>query len=244
MKNNLLTILIIVAVVVALGIYAYSQSGSNSTISNLLSKVGISDRGNNGWYNSETKECWSTPTSLNGGKQKGGVACCFDSEGYQVDCNNADKRLSNIQQVFALYWTDYPTGTETPGMFTRAQSIGISNPSVSGAVPLDDVWISSAVWTSSNSAGNTILNNAYARLTANGSSNQYSGPIAVGGTQLNFPALPVDLQALDSGSGTVYTLTLMVNSMSYSGQLNGSQTITKVMKVTKQSVGFNVTMTW
>lgn len=231
-------IVIIIAVIAIIAVL-YFSSGSN-----LLSGLG-SDRGNNGWYNAATQECWSTPTALNGGNQPGGVSCCFDQAGYQVRCDDAKKKLSNVQQVFAVYQPDYPNGTAAPGEFTVTHSIAIANPAVTGAVPLDKVWIESATWTSSpsNTNGNNALNSAYNRVE--GINSTYAGGILVGGTQKNFPSMPIDLQTLDpSGTGTIYTLTMVAKSTAYGGMLNGSQTITKVMKVSKETIGFTVTMNW
>jgi hypothetical protein len=249
-KNNKMIWVIAIVALLAIGFYFYSQkdtttsgitaSGSESGVSKLFGKLQGSNRGNNGWYNAATDECWSTPTALNGGTQPE-VECCFDIDGYQADCKDMTKRLSDSQYVFALYWPDYPTGTESAGMFNRAMNIVISNTNTN--TPIEDVWISSAVWSSSNTAGNTILNNAWARLTVNGSSNSYSGPVAVGQNR-QFPAGTVNLQTLDNGSGTVYTLTMVIQAQAYGSQIVTNQTIVKQMKVTKQAIGMNVSMTW
>lgn len=247
-KNNKAIAWIVAAVILAVIIFMYSQGSTTSPgtsdtgildkAKNAFANLGY-DRGNNGWYNAETGECWTTPTSLNGGTQEGGlVSCCFDKDGYQVDCKDASKKLSDTALVFAVYW---PQGyaTSTPEMFYVTHTIMISN---TGAIDLDKVWVSSATWTSSNTAGNTILNANYSRIV--GSATSYAGPILVGGTPRNFPSNVIRLQDLDSGSGTNYTLTLVAQATAANAELNSSQTITRWMYVKKESIGFSVDLSW
>lgn len=246
-KNNKAIAWIVAAVILAVIIFMYSQDSTSTGTSDsgILDKAKeilsgkSSDRGNNGWYHAETDECWSTPTSLNGGNQGGGmIQCCHDEDGYQVDCEDRSKRLSDEPQLFAVYW---PQGyaTSTPEIFYVSHSAVISN---TGAIDLDKVWISSATWTSSNSVGNAILNANYSRIVGPGTS--YAGPILVGGTPRNFPSNTIRLQDLDSGSGTNYTLTLVAQATAADSQLNSSQTITRWMYVKKESIGFSVDLSW
>ena len=82
MKNNNTMLIVIVAVAILVGAYFYF-SGTAVT----------ADRGANGWWNVEAQQCWTTPTSLNGGTNPV-TSCCFDQEGYQVDCQGS-ARLSD-----------------------------------------------------------------------------------------------------------------------------------------------------
>ena len=234
MKNKNTILIIAVVIVLIAGIYFYSQG----SFGNILQP----DRGSNGYWNAEAQECWTTPNALNGGKQEGNlVSCCFDQAGYQVDCLNADKRLSGNQLVFAVY---FPTGgASTPGIFLVAHTITISN---TGSIPLESVWVDTATWTSSpvNTVGNSNLAAAYSRII--GSSSSYAGAIAVGGAAKSFPTNFINLQDLDvlGTVGTVYTLNLNAKATAYGGTLTSAIPLVKTMKVTKESIGFSVDIVW
>lgn len=241
MKKNSKTILIVAIVAAVLvGYYFYSQGKldlNNIDLDNILS-----DRGNNGYWNVETRECWTTPNSLSGGTQEGNiVSCCFDQAGYQVDCTDASKRLSNTQMIFAVY---APQGlTPTPGIFSVAHTITIAN---TGSVALDDVWVDSVSWSANpaNPVGVASLNRNYSRII--GSAVTYSGPIAVGGASRPFPTDLISLQSLDAAvsGGTTYTLTLNAKASAYGGQLISTLPLSRTMKITKEAIGFSVDIVW
>jgi hypothetical protein len=243
-KNNKTILIIAVIVTVLIGYYFYSQGKID--LGNLGDKLNLdnafSDRGNNGYWNVDSQECWTTPTSLNGGSQESNVvSCCFDQEGYQVDCTDASKRLSSTQMIFAVY---APQGlTATPGIFSVAHTITIAN---TGSVALEKVWIDTAVWSSSpsNPTGNLDLTTAYARIL--GETSTYAGAIAVGGASKSFPTLPISLQDLDvtASGGTIYTLALNAKARAYNGQLTSSLPLSRTMKITKEAIGFSVDIVW
>jgi hypothetical protein len=257
MKNKLLTVLVIAALVVIAGIYFYASS-QGTTISDVINNAvntasggteSLSDRGHDGYWNEQYRQCWSTPNALDGGNQ-GGVSCCFDIEGYQVQCEG-DKRLSDAPYTlnFAIFQKDYPSGMSYPEKFGLASTFTISNPAYTGGSPLEKVWIESATWTSSpiNTAGNTILNAAYAPIVGinaagcGGAACARQIPV---GSEINFPTNLVDLQALDNVNGTVYTLTMVAKSEAYGWKINNTQTYTNSFRVTKEFANFNIVMTW
>lgn len=229
-KSNIFLYVIIASVII--GIYFYA-TGSNI--------ISVANRGSNGWYDPTTQQCWSTPTGLQGGTLPS-YSCCFDQEGYQVDCQGPN-RLSTKPLIFAIF---FPAGgTSTPGKYWLATTIGITN---TANTDFSKVWIESADWTSSPSylVGNTELNNKF--LSVEGFNNAMAGPLIQGGTPRYFSTTgTVNLQtlSLNRTSPEVYTGIILAKGSYTAGgiETNISSTKTLVFTVTKEEAGFSVDVT-
>ena len=217
-KNSKKITWIVVAVLAVLALFFFY----NNSIGNI----------NNGYWNSETEECWATPNSLTGDGSIEAVSCCFNLEGRQIDCNNPDKYIgSNFLAVYGV-----GGGTGVPGLFSISHTFIVTN---TGAVPIEKAWIDSGVWSPSNS----VLSSAYDRII--GSSSIYAKSIEVG-QPIAFPTEVFNLQDIGGapGSPTTYNLNMLFKASAYGGQLSSSRDITGSITVEKELIGFKVDIGW
>jgi len=171
----------------------------------------------NGYWNSATQECWISENQPPGesyptGDESMFVSCCFNQEGDQVDCNDPTNILGS-GVVQAIYGAGEEEGI--PGIFGVSHTITLSN---EGSVPIDNIWIDSAVW----SPTHTELTNAYNQVI--GSASAYAGDLPVGNSR-NFPTGFIDLTEIQGAVGTpiTYDLTLTAIASAYEGQLTSSK---------------------
>lgn len=255
-QKNKKILIVVIALAVLAGVYIYYMGGTPSEqgttfIDKVTDKVnslisGVEDRGSNGWYDPVSGQCWTTPTSLNGGTHD--VACCFDIGGYQVDCKDASKKLSNTQVVFAVY---FPAGgVSTPGIYNVMHTITLTN---TMNIDFTKVWIESASWTSSpsQSAGNTEINTGY--VTMVGFNNAMAGgplTVAAGPSHTrSFSSGMINLQLLspDKNTPVTYTSAIVAKGSYLAGATPMNWTSpTKVLTfvVTKEEAGFDITINW
>ncbi len=240
-RTDLLIIVILIAIAVFLFFYF---------------KGGISPPGEgtlNGWWNAETQQCWkdeNTPPGVYPPSGEIGAVlgqCCFDSEGYQVNCNNAGIRFGPHKDKghapwiggggFALYGTAPPGA---PGYFSVAHFIELSN---DGNVIIDDAYISSASWTEASGSPSSptstqllMLNNYY----QTGSMDEILGPIDVGGGATWNPVGTLDLQELGGtgGIGISYELAYRVDVSA--GTFSDYKADAVTIYVEKEEIGFSV----
>ena len=217
----------------------YSQG---TTITNLLSGGDTEDRGNNGWYNPVTQQCMTTPTSLDGGT-KPFIECCYDELKYQVDCNDATKRLTKVPGTFAVYSRISPAGGISKISYVQ-HTITISN---AKNTDFTSVWIEPVTWTASPTyaAGITEISADYAIMT--GTANGKPLTIAAPGNSTSFSSGQIDLQLLSPSKDTTVTynatLTTKGTYVLPNGTINtytNPTTNTLTFAVTKEEVGFNV----
>jgi len=193
---------------------------------------------NNGYWNEETKECWSSQDQPSGvpyvseGNENTITSCCFNIEGRQIDCNNPNKYIGT--NFLAIYGVGGESGQ--PGNFFVSHVITITN---DGSVPIEKSWIDSATWSPSNS----ILSTAYARII--GSTSAYAVALPVG-TSSDFPTNTIELQSIggEPGLPKTYNLAMNVKASAYGGQLTSSKDITGSITVEKEVIGFKVDIGW
>jgi len=187
----------------------------------------------NGWWNEATEECWSASDRPAGvpypieEAQSTMFQCCFDQQGYQIDCNDPSIKLGQKQigAPFALY------GEVAPGIagyFSVAHTITISN---TGNIDLSKVWIESATWTPAH----TELTTAYSQVIGSGSTYAIALPI---GQATDFPTSAIDLQEIGTEAGQSYSLSLM-SKASATGLPDASKTTPATMYVKKETIGFS-----
>ena len=222
-KNSKNTIGIVITILAVLSLFFF-YSSSSSTVAN-------------GYWNEETKECWSSETQAPGVPYVSDgddtiTSCCFNLENRQVDCNNPDKPIGS--NFLAIYGVGSESGT--PGIFSIAHSVKVTN---DGTVPIEKAWIDTATWSPSNS----ILSTAYARIV--GSSSTYSEALPTG-TSIDFPTQSISLQDIggEPGLPKTYNLNMNVKATAYSGQLDSSKIVTGSITVEKEVIGFKVDIGW
>jgi hypothetical protein len=154
--------------------------------------------------------------------------CCFDQQGYQVDCNEVTTKLGpkQVGAPFALYGEVSPGA---PGYFSVSHGITLTN---TGNIALSQAWIESATWSPTHAA----LTTAYS--TVIGSINGY-GPIATGGGYAVWSTGTIDLQAVGTDTGQLYSLSL-VTKASATGLPDSSKTTPATIFVKKETIGFSV----
>lgn len=215
------------------------------------------DRGSNGWFDKASGQCWTTPTALKGGTKELYV-CCGDAEGYQVDCQGtarlSDKPVWDMSLYTGTYAIFFPSGgTSTPNKYVIAPTVTLTN---TQNIDFSSAWIESFSWTSSPSqtAGNTAMNAASNPTAAPivGWNSAFAGPLTVAAgtdhTQV-FPMGSIDLQALSPSKTTpvVYTSALVAKGAYIAGTtLTNYTSPVKAFSftVTKEEVGFDVTISW
>lgn len=217
------------------------STDTTTGIGGVLSTVG---KEVDGWWDVASQQCWISKDYPSGEQYKivSGIpamaSCCFNIEGIQVSCSDSTKIIGNklTQQVV---YTGGVGGTPSPGKFTLAHVFTVSNPTVTGAVAFDKVWIPNAVWTPVHAT----LTTAYAPIV--GFASAQAGPISVG----NFRPFSTSSINLDSiagpvGSPTTYNLNMIVNGTAYGGLMSYSQPVTGQIKAEKEAIGFSVSIDW
>ena len=241
-KNKKLPIALVIIAVAVLGIFMFTKGGGNIK---------------NGFWSQPTLECWSDESHPAGeqytpDEDEGTIAsCCFDREGYQIDCNNPSVKLG-AKRTLAIYGASGSPGV--PGIFSVAHTIRITN---TGSVAIDKAWLKgnfiaapTQVWRQfippaswSNNANTAFLDNKYTRVL--GENSVYAGPISVGNA-IDFPTDVIDLQTIAGPPSSPYTysLNLSAKATSYQGRINGSTTTGGQITVENEAVGFKVDFNW
>ncbi len=224
-KTNTVVILIVVAIAALAIFLIFGGKGLIPTKEGDIT---------NGWWNSATGECWLDESHGPGvyapieGEVPSMFQCCFDREGYQVDCNDPTIALGpkQIGAPFAFYGEVAPG---TAGMFSVSHGITITN---TGNIPLSQAWIESASWSPSHVA----LTTAYSTVVGaiNG-----KGPIVVGGGFAIWSTGTIDLQDVGTPTGQLYTLDLFTKA-SATGLPDSSKNTPATMFVQEETIGFSV----
>lgn len=226
MKNDKKKVFIIIAILAFIvGFYFYN----NGT---------FSDRGNNGWWNSETQQCWSSPNDPQGGTLPSYV-CCFNAEGYQTNCNTG-KKLSSAPVTFAIFRSG---ASDVPNQYKLSFSVGVTN---TANTPFTKVWIEPASAFTSNpvyAPGNTAANNYLSTIEGYSNAGVINN-LAAGATGYLNPTGFIDLQSLSPNKLTkvAYTgaLNITANYLAGATSANISQVSNIQFNVTKEEVGFTV----
>jgi len=192
----------------------------------------------NGYWDEPSQECWAAEDKPAGEEYPAGdesmfASCCFNDLGDQVDCNNAANIL-RTEVVQSIYGIGGASGT--PGIFAVSHTITLTN---DGSVPIDNIWVDSAVWSPSNSE----LVNEYAQIIGSGSS--YAGSLSVGNAR-SFPTGVIDLTALGGASGIPFTydLNLRASATAYAGELTSSRDVSGQITVENEAIGFSIDINW
>ena len=225
MKKNQKTIGIVVAILSVLALLFFYSGVSQGNIIN-------------GYWNEATQECWYSEDTPAGVPFDAGdnvnmfASCCFNLEGRQIDCNDPSKNIgSNFLAVYGV-----GAGEGQPGYFYVSHIVTTTN---DGSVPIDKVWINSAVWSPSNS----ILSTAYAGIIGSASSYAVGLPV---GLSTTFPSGVIALQDIggEPGIPITYNLDMTVKATAYGGELDSSRDVSGSITVEKETIGFSVDIGW
>jgi len=230
MDKKIYTILAIVIVLLLLGVIYFVTRNLG---------VGLPEgEVKNGWYNAATDECWidkDTPPGVVPADKVDQfiVSCCFDNEGYQVDCNNASIRLGPRKSLAVYYTPTTPEGR--PGIFSVMHNIATTN---TGNIKIDEIWIDSVTWTPTSQ----VLDDAYSVVVGK-AHKRTDIPIGAGAS---WSTGSIDLQAIggEPGNPIQYNLELVIKATAGGGVLSGSKTTTGWIKVEKENLDFDINIGW
>lgn len=224
MKKIVILIGAILLVLIGVGIYFFMTLTPSGKIVN-------------GYWDEATQECWISQDKPAGESYPAGdesmfASCCFSREGDQVDCNNPENIIGAglTQAVYGV------GGPGVPGIFAVSHIITLTN---DGSVPIDNIWINSAVWTPSH----LELTNAYSQVIGSGSI--YVGDVAVGFAR-SFPTGVINLEPIGGipGSPITYNLDLTAKATAYGGELTSSRDISGQITVENEEIGFSIDINW
>lgn len=240
MDRKIISVIVIVAMLIG-GYYLYTTG----KLPGLPAREGDIV---NGWWNEVTGECWSAsdrPPGIPypiGAVQPTLFQCCFDQQGYQVDCNDVTRKLGSKQAgaPFALYAEIAPGA---PGYFTVSHGITMTN---TGNIDLNKVWVEAATWSEDPAnVGDTPtapqfleVNNAYSQIVGPASIYAVALPMSMA---TDFPTDTIDLQVIGGsvGNGILYALSLDAKA-SATGLPDSPKTVYATMFVEQEAIGFSV----
>jgi hypothetical protein len=258
-KNDKTKKIIIIAIVALVGLFLLFSSVKDSlttttpstgktTIGEKITDIfngggAYEDRGYNGWYNPETDECWTTPTSMSGGT--GVTTCCRNDAGQQIDCEDPTKLLTNALGntlgTFAIYTPVTPSGS-TKSLAYVNHVVTITN---SKNYDFEKVWFENFTFTSSptNAVGLAeVHSDWWPKTTIN------NGQLLPSGSSVSWSTSSIDLQKLSVNKDTPTTYSANIQTKgSYYALENGTTlmyytpaTTPISFRVTKEEVGFTV----